>query len=298
MISFLKLIRYKNLLMVLLTMVLTKYALIRSLLDLITHFDFAIIVLSVLLITSGGYIINDIYDVSIDKINKPQKVYVGNSISFKNAWISYFTLTIVGVLLGIYVSYNYHYSHSYSFYFIFSALGLFLYSKYLKGLPLIGNLLISLLVGLSIYIISLFELPEGGLFVLISHLESLRSDVLFYVQFAFFTTLIREIIKDIEDIDGDYKAGIKTLPILIGSKRAKNVIIIITAIVLVFFIREINYDLLNNRSIFNYSFLLLLVLFLYFFYRLWKTNTKKEFRFLSNLMKVIMLSGILSMIFY
>ena len=112
MISFLKLIRYKNLLMVLLTMVLTKYALIRSLLDLITHFDFAIIVLSVLLITSGGYIINDIYDVSIDKINKPQKVYVGNSISFKNAWISYFTLTIVGVLLGIYVSYNYHYSHS------------------------------------------------------------------------------------------------------------------------------------------------------------------------------------------
>ena len=163
---------------------------------------------------------------------------------------------------------------------------------------MIGNLLISLLVGLSIYIISLFELPEGGLFVLISHLESLRSDVLFYVQFAFFTTLIREIIKDIEDIDGDYKAGIKTLPILIGSKRAKNVIIIITAIVLVFFIREINYDLLNNRSIFNYSFLLLLVLFLYFFYRLWKTNTKKEFRFLSNLMKVIMLSGILSMIFY
>lgn len=296
MIPFLKLIRYKNLLMVLLTMVLTKYALIQIQLNLSTT-EFITLVLSVIFITAGGYIINDFYDIETDKVNKPNKVFIGNTISERNSLISYFTITFFGLLLGLYVSIEANLYNHFSI-FIGAALLLFLYSKYLKKLPLIGNICTSFLIGLSIYIVSLFDVPEGGTYVLSNHLEYFRSDILFYAKFAFFTTLIREMIKDIEDIDGDYKAGMKTLPILIGRKRTRNVVIVITAIVFVFFIRVIYYELLYNSGVFNYSFIFLLALFIYFFYKLWEAKTKKEFRYLSNLMKIMMLSGILSMIFH
>lgn len=297
MISFLKLIRYKNLLMVFLTMFLTKYALIGNLtLGIITHFDFDIIVFSVLLITAGGYIINDIYDVDADRINKPTKVYVGNSISFKNAWISYGTLTILGVIFGTYISYKYQYSHNYSFFFIFSALGLFLYSKYLKGIPLVGNMIVSIFVGLSIYIISLFEFPKGGVYELINHLEYPRRDILFYVQFAFLMTFIRELVKDIEDVNGDYVLQMKTLPIILGKKRARNITVFFSIVSTYFLFICIK----NLRGSFTEVLALYLIIctcipMLFFIYKLWNAKTKKEFHFLSNLMKGIMALGILSM---
>ena len=107
MISFLKLIRYKNLLMVLLTMVLTKYALLDSIFIQIPERDYQFIVLifSVLFIMAGGYIINDIYDIEIDKINKPNKIFVSNTISKENSWKAYFSLTSTGFLLGLYLSF-------------------------------------------------------------------------------------------------------------------------------------------------------------------------------------------------
>ena len=100
MISFLKLIRYKNLLMVLLTLVLTKYAIIDSLISTISDFQFILLVISILYITAGGYVINDVFDIEADKINKPSKVYIGLSISKKKALVSYFMLTIIGLIIG------------------------------------------------------------------------------------------------------------------------------------------------------------------------------------------------------
>ena len=297
MISFLKLIRYPNLLMVLLTLVLTKYALIHSFTSpsYFTTFQFTLLVTSILCITAGGYIVNDIYDVEADKINKPSKVFIGKSISIKNAWIGYGITTVIGLALGVYASFQSG-NNNYSFLFIFTSIGLYLYSKYFKRIAFIGNLMISSFIALSIYLISLFEYPPESIIELIPHIESPRSAILFYVKFSFITTLIREMIKDQEDIVGDYNLKMKTLPILIGRQRTNEVIIFFTCILLFFLIREIYTIIFLGSVALNNTIIILIFPIGFFIYKLWTAKTKKQYTFLSNLMKMIMLLGILTMI--
>ena len=129
MISFFKLIRYRNLLMLVLTMSLTKYALINSFLNTtyLSDFQFIILVLSVILIAASGNIINDIYDIEADKINKPHNLIINNTISLKNGWLSFYTTGTIGILLGTYIStITEHYW--YSLIFISTFGGLYFYS--------------------------------------------------------------------------------------------------------------------------------------------------------------------------
>lgn len=299
MISFLKLIRYKNLLMVLLTLVLTKYALIKSYApeSFFRDFHFIILTISVICLTAGGYIINDIFDVIPDKINKPTKVFIGHTISKRNAIISYVIFTIIGLGLGVYLSLASN-NDTYSFIFIFTSFGLYFYSRFFKKLALIGNLIISAFIGLSIFLISLFEYPPGGLIEIIPHIESPRNAILFYVKFSFITTLIREIIKDIEDINGDYAAHMKTLPILIGIKRTNYILLFVTFILLYFLIRNIQIIIFDGSLSLNKSIIILGFPILYFFYKLIHAKSRKEYSYLSNFMKLIMLLGILTMIHF
>ena len=306
MISFLKLIRYKNLFMVLLTMVLTKYALIQSYIYLsyLSNLEFITLVLSVVLITAGGYIINDIFDIEADKINKPNKVFIESTISLKNAWISYFFLTFFGLILGICLSFLKEFPN-YSFVFLGTVFGLFLYSKFLKRLPLIGNLVVSFFIGLTIYIVYIFDfkyIPDSYL-----SFDQLTNSVfhfqvwvnlIIYVFFAFIINLVREIIKDIEDINGDNTLKIKTLPILFGRKRAKNIAVFISLILLISLIQISKNHIYNFPLLLGYCFIAILAPLSYFIYRLWIAKTKKHYSFLSNLMKVIMFFGILSMLLF
>lgn len=294
MISFLKLIRYKNLLMFLLTMVLTKYALISSYVEpSLSNIEFLIFISSVLLIASGGYIINDIYDIEVDRINKPNKLFIGESISVRNAWISYVILTVLGILFGVLISYKKH-LFDHSFYFVATALGLFLYSKFLKRLPLIGNLLISILVSLVIFLIYDIDYKLAIKRDVFTNL-SLLIVVFYYIIFSFLATLIREIIKDVEDIDGDYNLRMKTFPIIFGKARTKNLAIILMGILLVFLILLLKEPFLLTSYTFLVGVLIEIGLILYTINKLWNAKTKKQFHFLSNLMKLIMLLGILSM---
>ncbi|MEO9570059.1 MAG: geranylgeranylglycerol-phosphate geranylgeranyltransferase [Polaribacter sp.] len=289
--------------MVLLTMILTKYALINSFTTNIylSHLEFLTLILSVLLITAGGYIINDIFDIETDKINKPDKVFVNVSISRKNAWLSYIILTLLGLILGVALSI--YKSQTYlSVIFIITVIGLFIYSKTLKNKILIGNILVSCFVGLTIFLVFSFELYKGfktskdnitNVFKLLFPFWS----VLGYFLFAFLTTLIREIIKDIEDINGDLKIKAKTLPIAIGRKRASKVAFFFTSILLLFLF--IVLQLVRNEYLFlAYGMVFLLLPLLYFMYKLWIAASKKDFSKLSNQMKVIMFFGILSMLLF
>lgn len=301
--DFLKLIRYKNLLMVLLTMVLTKYALIHSFItnSYLSNLEFSILTFSVLLITAGGYIINDIYDFETDKINKPNKIFVDKTISKKSAWKNYFLLTFLGLILGVFLSISkllpFH-----SLYFIFTIIGLYFYSKNLKKQILIGNILVSLFVGLTIFLLISFEIdkhfetPKDGIANAFKLLFPFWS-VIGYSFFAFLTTFIREIIKDIEDINGDLKIKAKTLPILIGRKRASKVAFFFSAVLLVFLLVILQY-IKNDTLLLIYGIVFILLPLLYFMFRLWFSNSKKDFSELSNQMKVIMLFGILSMLLF
>jgi 4-hydroxybenzoate polyprenyltransferase len=318
--DFLRLIRYKNLLMVLLTMVLTKYALIDSIFFsnisikdytlihtiysgiTLNHYQFVLLALSILLITAGGYIINDVFDIETDKINKPTKVIVGNSISIKNAKFFYYLSSVFGLFLGIYLSFITENS-AYSFIFLATILALFLYSKYLKKTLLIGNLLVSLLLGMVIFTTLLFNEPKAensnlleviGNFGTSFHLALIS---ITYIVFSVVTNLIREIIKDIEDINGDLKLKAKTLPILLGRKRASKVAFFISSVLLVLLLIVLQ-SLKKDLIFIIYGIVCILFPLLYFMFKLWLAESKKDYSLLSNLMKVIMLFGILSMVLF
>ena len=318
--NFLKLIRYKNLLMVLLTMVLTKYALIDSIFFsnisfksytlihttylgiTLTHYQFLKFTFSILFITAGGYIINDIYDTEADKLNKPNKVFIYKTISIKSAWILYYLITIVGFFLGAHLSFTTE-KNEFSFIFLGTILMLFLYSKYLKKTFLIGNLLVSVLSGLVIFITVLFNEPQTHNSILIEVISNFGTGIhlliiaVIYIAFSVLTTFIREIIKDIEDIDGDLKIKAKTLPILFGRKRASKVAFFFSAVLLVFLLIVLQF--LKNEILFlGYGIVFILLPLLYFMYKLWFSESKKDFSLLSNLMKIIMLFGILSMLLF
>ncbi|WP_077809195.1 geranylgeranylglycerol-phosphate geranylgeranyltransferase [Polaribacter sp. BM10] len=293
---FLKLIRYKNLLMVLLTMVLTKYALLESHSSntLLSHFNFIILTTAVLLITASGYIINDILDIETDKINKPSKLFLDKNFSIKKAWSFYILLNIFGLALGIIVSIATNTPLN-SLYFIVTAIILFFYSKSFKKIALIGNLIVSFLCALVIFLVSEFEFISTNL----EPSSKISSDLIIaiYLFFSFTTTLIREIIKDIEDVNGDLKIKAKTLPILIGRKRSARIAFFISSIMLVFIL--IILQSIKNESLFFWYILLFICLpLLYLLYKIWFARTKKNYSIISNLLKIIMFLGILSMLLF
>ncbi len=294
MLSFLKLIRYPNLIMVLLTMILTKYVIIETRgFSFLETRSFVFLSSLVILICATGYIINDIYDIEIDKINKPEKLYISKIISIQSAWKIYFTLIILTLFLGIL------FSHELIHVIIFlgTPLLLWLYAAYLKRLVLIGNVLVAFLVALPIYTVYLMDFIP--LKTNVSNFDNPVSYAIFsYVFFSFLITLIREIIKDIEDINGDKKLHLKTLPILLGRERSKRITFIISLLLFLLLIFVLKIIKEEYPTLFGYSILFILVPLGYFLHRLWNATTKKDYSVLSKLLKVIMLSGILSMLFF
>ena len=288
--------------MVLLTMVLTKYAIINSFTTLF-DFQFTLLIVSILCITASGYIINDIFDVKADVINKPAKVFIGKSISKKNAQFVYLILIILGFLFGVYASYLKG-DFSYSIFFIGTIILLFWYSKTLKKIAFIGNIVVSFLTTLTLLIVFVFELESvnsaATIFEAIVNFFRLIPTaiaLLCYIIFAFSITLIREIIKDIEDIKGDYSLKIKTLPILIGINRTKNVALVISAFVFLFLVFILKVELIHFPLLFWYAILFIILPFTWFFYKLNSAKTIMNFSKLSRLLKLIMCFGILSMLF-
>lgn len=295
MISILHLIRYKNLLMVFLSMFLTKYFLIESFIStpLLSDIDFIILTISILLITMGGYLINDIYDIESDKINKPDKVYITTIISIKNGQFLYFLTSITGLILGFYLSVNKNLNHL-SGYFIVTVIILFVYTKILKKLPLIGNVIVALLVSLPIFLVYEFDHSMISIKDIFDNLF-LSIIIFFYLLFAFLTTLIREIIKDLQDIKGDNKLKLKTLPIMIGKKRTINFLIFLSFLLQLLLLLVLIDSFKNDQYLILFFLITLSLLVAYLIYKLRVPFKNNQYQLLSSLMKIIMLVGVLSM---
>jgi len=295
MISILHLIRYKNLLMVFLSMFLTKYFLIESFISspLLSDIDFIILTISILLITMGGYLINDIYDIESDKINKPDKVYITTIISIKNGQFLYFLTSITGLILGLYLSVNKNLNHL-SGYFIVTVIILFVYTKILKKLPLIGNVIVALLVSLPIFLVYEFDHSMISIKDIFDDLF-LSIIIFFYLLFAFLTTLIREIIKDLQDIKGDNKLKLKTLPIMIGKKRTINFLIFLSFLLQLLLLLVLIDSFKNDQYLILFFLITLSLLVAYLIYKLRVPFKNNQYQLLSSLMKIIMLVGVLSM---
>lgn len=281
--------------MVFLSMFLTKYFLIESFIStpLLSDIDFIILTTSILLITMGGYLINDIYDIESDKINKPDKVYISTIISIKSGLFLYFLTSITGLILGFYLSINKNLNHLSGF-FIVTVILLFIYTKILKKLPLIGNIIVALLVSLPIFLVYEFDHSMISIKDIFDNLF-LSIIIFFYLSFAFLTTLIREIIKDLQDIKGDNKFKLKTLPIMIGNKRTINFVVFLSFLLQLLLLLVLIDSFKNDYYLVLIFSITLSLLVAYLIYKLRVPFKNNPYQLLSSLMKIIMLVGVLSM---
>ncbi|HTF19044.1 MAG TPA: geranylgeranylglycerol-phosphate geranylgeranyltransferase [Chryseolinea sp.] len=271
--SMLKLTRFGNLVMI----SFAQYFTAAFLIDKQTVFDLRLFLLSLstMAVAAAGYIINDYYDVKIDYINKPDRVVIGKSITRRFAILFHVLLSLVGISLGVYLSWRITALN------VVSVFLLWLYSNSLKRLPFVGNLTVALLTGAAVYSVDILYRTGNALIGV-------------FAVFAMFMTLVREIIKDIEDLKGDNTFGCKTLPIVWGIRRTKLVVYLI---VIVFSITVVSLNYQYQALPFRYQLIFLFVPLLILVWKLVRADTKLDFMYLSTLCKVIMLMGIASMAF-
>ena len=260
-------------------------------------FQFALLVLATLSIAAAGNVINDIYDVDADAINKPNKLIVGKKISEKEANRIFFILNVLGVLSGFLLSNSLDKPGFAALFIIISAL-LYLYASMIKGILLVGNILVSVLVSLSILIVGMFDvLPAIDASNVEEQVVAMKV-IMHYACFAFFINLIREIVKDIQDINGDKNEGLNTLPIAIGRRRASIVVFVLGILAVVLVIVYMYIFLYTSQLLVLYFLLLVVAPLLYYCIKAYSAETPKDLSRLSLLLKVIMFFGMCSLPLY
>lgn len=272
----LKLTRFPNLLI----LGLTQYMAVIFLVPYPEAWPRGMLDINLFLLTSGtvfiaaaGYIINDYYDVKIDYINKPDRVVVGRVIRRRVVLASHILFNLVGIGLGYYLNPKLGLLN------FLAAVLLWAYSNQLKRLPFIGNFSIALLTGLSLVAVAMYYEQNVRL-------------LLIYAVFAFSLNLIREIIKDMEDVKGDARFGSRTLPIIWGLRPTKVLVYLLMAGFVLTLMLMAYY--LQNRTL-NYFFIAMTVPVLVFIYLLYRADTQRRFRHLSAYCKILMIAGIASM---
>lgn len=293
--KYLKLIRFQNLLMLAFMQLVFRYLfLANSYVDMaLTDFNYILLVLSTVCIAAGGYVINNIMDQDTDEIAKPQNRVVGVSISETVAYNWYIGLTIVGVGIGFYLS-NVIYKPTFASMFILVATLLYVYATNLKQIPLLGNVIVAFLLSVSILIIALFDIfPATDMDNKIRMGEAFNI-LVDYAIFAFIINLIRELVKDLEDMDGDSATGINTLPIAIGINKTKIIVGVLTVTAIALLVYYIKLHLFDLDYVLYYGLVFIVGPLIFLGVKLIQANEKKEYHFLSTLLKIVLFFGILS----
>jgi 4-hydroxybenzoate polyprenyltransferase len=311
--EFLKIIRWQNLLIVILTMVLMRYAIIEPIIAKIgvvlrigtgeavpmtlrfPWYDFALLVAATVCITAGGYVINDYFDIQTDLINKG-KVLVGTKIPRRSAMMWHNLFNIAGVAAGFYISWRAGYFWLGTLFLVVSGL-LYFYSASYKRQFLIGNLLVAALTAMVPLLVAFYEWPSLYRYYIVNAVSLPDLNIIFYwvggfAIFAFLTTLTREIIKDIEDFEGDVAYGRNTLPIVIGVLSAKIISVLLVLITLVLLYLTWHLYISDKITLIYLSLAIALPL-LFVIYRLIFTANKKHLHMAGRTMKIVMITGIL-----
>ncbi|WP_298121945.1 geranylgeranylglycerol-phosphate geranylgeranyltransferase [Flavobacterium sp.] len=239
-------------------------------LDVLLDFNLFIIVIASSLTIASGYIINNFYDSKKDLINRPNKSMIDRLVSQKTKLQVYFTVNFLVAILAFFVSFR-----AVLFFSAYIFL-IWFYSHKLKKYPIIGNLTASLLAVLPFFAILLYY-------------KNLYPQIFAHASFLFLLILIREIIKDLENIKGDIANDYLTIPVKYGEEFAKKTITALTiaTIIPVYFLVEI-YDV-GYMDIYFYISLIVLIFFLLL---LWKSNSKPHYLQLHNILKFLVVSGV------
>ena len=308
--AYLKILRLPNLAIILFTQGLYRFCIVEPFYGFgasspaLSYFEFGLLMFSTILIAGGGYIINDIFDVQPDKINKPEKAIAGKIIGIKKLKIYYWAISLTGIITGVWLSWHIG-QVQLGLIFPIVSIMLWYYSSRYQKTVLTGNLLISLMSGLVVLIVWLFEVfalihdPVKYVDVM-PQLKIVGWITLGYALFAFLLSLIREILKDIEDREGDQRQGYKTLVIRYGLRVAKRFTLVLQMITIVLLaIAQYVLYVHDLTLVFWYLLIAVQMLMVYFIIQTATAQSKDEFHFLSNAAKLIMVAGILSMqLFY
>ena len=307
--AFFRLIRSLNLLFIALTQFLFQYCIIIPSLhkagveaQLSTKL-FSLLVLASVCIAAAGYIINDYFDVNIDRINKPGRLVVEKIIKRRWAIVWHLGLSAIGILLSFYVGWKINHNLLLGLANSGCVLLLWVYSTTFKKKLLSGNIIISLLTGWVILVLYVAELDRffynADNPLLPKAISKIFKLSVLYGGFAFIISLIREVIKDVEDMAGDEKYGCRTMPIVWGLNVSK-VFMATWLVVLLGALIILQFYILPFRWWWFIIYAVLFILFplLYIFRKLFKAKSMEDFHLLSNWIKLVMMNGILSILFF
>ncbi len=303
--AFFRLIRWPNLVFIAVTQLLYNYCIYQKIfgntaIESAESWQFFFLVIASVFIAAAGYIINDYFDLNIDQVNKPGKVVV--NVLINRRWVIFWhtCLSLLGLFFTVLAlpiaEYWYLVLGNFA-----SIILLWFYSTNFKKQLLIGNVLISLLTAWVIGIIFFTKyILQSRLHADIgnSQVRFFRLTIL-YASFAFIISLIREVIKDMEDLEGDRKYGCRTMPIVWGVNVSK-VFVAIWIIVLVAVLLILQIYVLPFGWYFSILYCLLYIIapLIWIFVKLFEARTAADFHRLSKVVKIVMLTGIVSMIFF
>lgn len=303
--AFFKLIRWPNLFFIALTQCLFYFCVFETLLIQPgydhKHFLFYLLVIASVVIAAGGYIINDYFDLQIDAINKPGKVVVDKIIKRRWAIMWHWLLSGVGILLSLYISYKIG-SWIIAIANIICVVLLWVYSTTFKKMVLSGNVIIAALTAWVIVVVYFF----CGANIAVWQQANIPFDapkffkfMILYAGFAFIVSLIREVVKDLEDVKGDSKYNSRTMPIAWGIPASKVftgvwLVVCIAALVIVqLYAWQTGWWIVTV-----YTIVLIIIPLLIILKKLYIATSPPQYHQLSTYVKLVMLAGILSMLFF
>ncbi len=299
--DYFKLFRLPNLIILALILYLIRYFVIEQILianGLVLQMsvvDFSLLVLATLMITAAGYAINDYFDTKVDLKNRPDEIVVGRTIKRRVAMVLHVVMSVIGILIGIFISFK---NHLYGLALInfLTVILLWFYSTRFKHQLLVGNLIISMLAALVALIVGLYEMPLLKImspdFVNTSGYHLIWFWILGYSIFAFVTTLAREIIKDSEDVEGDRQYGSVTIPVRFGLKKTKYIVVSIVGIT-VLSIGYLQFLFFSDWQAVVYISLLIHIPLFFLIWTIIKADGPKDYHRASWVMKFVMVAGIL-----
>jgi 4-hydroxybenzoate polyprenyltransferase len=303
--AFFRLVRWPNLVFIILTQVLFEYCVFRRAYGQDALYpgeekQFWLLVIASVLIAAAGYIINDYFDLNIDQVNKPDKVVV--SVIINRRWVIFWHmfLSLLGLFFTVTALPMLQYWHL-VIANLASIVLLWLYSTNLKRQLLVGNILISLLTAWTIGILYFSKYPFNISKFFNANVHEVRFFrlTIVYMSFAFIISLIREVIKDMEDVEGDRKYGCRTMPIVWGMNASKVFvavwIIVLVAALLILQIYVLQFGWWMSAL---YCLVFIVAPLIWILLKLFKARQAADFHRLSTAVKLVMLTGILSMLFF
>ena len=255
-------------------------------LDILLDFNLFLIVFASAITIASGYIINNFYDSQKDLINRPNKSMLDRLVSQKTKLSVYFTLNFIAALMALIVSWR--------AFFFFSAyiFLIWFYSHKIKKHVIVGNLTAAFLAVVPFFAILLYFYNS----ISFEEIENHRSHfavISAHAVFLFLLLLVREMIKDLENLKGDLANNYKTVPILYGESISKQIITFLTILTVFPVYVLINIYDVGFMDLYFYICFTALILFLLY---LWKSNTKEQYLVLHNVLKFLIVSGVFCII--